>query len=230
MTPEQDRWKAQFERDGYLIIPNLFPRQEATRLKAECLRILNSLGNPSEGILKTGVYVGLAANSEVFAEAVADSRLLDVLEATLGEEIEFLSDKFVFKNDSTGFGSPWHQDWHYWHGSNKHSIWVALDDVTTDNGALKVMPGSHLAPITHDGDASDGHGFGHRMRPDAVDESKAVTGEMEAGGAIFFSDLTLHSSHPNTTGADRWVWIPTYRDASADDPDYKWAVARKIVR
>ena len=61
--------------------------------------------------------------------------------------------------------------------------------------------------------------------PGAVDESLAVTAEIEAGGAVFFHDLTLHSSHPNRSGEERWVWIPTYRDANAEDNDYPWAVA-----
>ena len=55
---------------------------------------------------------------------------------------------------------------------------------------------SHKSAIVHDGDASDGHGFGNRLRPGAVDEDLAVTAEIEAGGAVFFHDLTLHSSHP----------------------------------
>ena len=74
---------------------------------------------------------------------------------------------------------------------------MALDDATVENGCLKLFPGSHKSAIVHDGDASDGHGFGNRLRPGAVDEDLAVTAEIEAGGAVFFHDLTLHASHPN---------------------------------
>ena len=63
-----------------------------------------------------------------------------------------------------------------------------------------------------------------------IDENLAVTAEIEAGGAVFFHDLTLHSSHPNRSGEERWVWIPTYRDAKAEDEDYPWAVAAKVLR
>ena len=69
-----------------------------------------------------------------------------------------------------------------------------------------------------------------RLRPDTIDESLAVTAEIAAGGAVFFHDLTLHSSHPNQSGEERWVWIPTYRDANAEDNDYPWAVAAKVLR
>lgn len=219
-----------FVETGFAIAPNLFQRDEVQRLKSECIDIQEAVKAETGAAPGHGVHVGLAARSPVFQAAVGDARLLDILESILAPDIEFLSDKFVFKSASTTFASPWHQDWHYWHGAHKVSIWVALDDATVENGCLKLFPGSHKSAIVHDGDASDGHGFGNRMRPDAVDESRAVTAEIEAGGAVFFHDLTLHSSHPNRSGAERWVWIPTYRDAKAEDADYPWAVAAKVLR
>ncbi len=219
-----------FDQNGYVIIPNLFKRNEVQDLKMECVDILASVKAETGHVAGHGVHVGLAARSTVFQNAVCDQRLLDILEKILSPDIEFLSDKVVFKNDSMTFASPWHQDWHYWHGAHKYSIWVALDDATVENGCLKLFPGSHKSTIVHDGDASDGHGFGNRLRPESVDENLAITAELEAGGAVFFHDLTLHASYPNLSGEERWVWIPTYRDAKAEDTDYPWAVAAKVVR
>ncbi len=219
-----------FSQNGYAIVPNLYTRDEVQSLKLESINILEAVRKETGAVAGHGVHVGLATRSSVFQEAVGDSRILDILEVILAPNIEFLSDKVVFKSDSMTFASPWHQDWHYWHGAHKLSIWVALDDATVENGCLKLFPGSHKSAIVHDGDASDGHGFGNRLRPDAVDEDLAVTAELEAGGAVFFHDLTLHASHPNRSGAERWVWIPTYRDAKAEDMDYPWAVAAKVLR
>lgn len=222
--------KEEFTQKGFAIVPNLFSRSEVQQLKIECIDILKAVKAETGHEAGHGVHVGLAARSTVFQNAVCDERLLDVLEEILSPNIEFLSDKVVFKSHSMNFASPWHQDWHYWHGAHKYSIWVALDDATVENGCLKLFPGSHNSAIVHDGDASDGHGFGNRLRPDSVDESLAITAELEAGGAVFFHDLTLHASHPNISGEERWVWIPTYRDAKAEDSEYPWAVAAKVVR
>jgi len=220
-----------------VIVPNLFSRDEVSTLKGECLRIVDGVrrevrgagGDPEEA-LKTGVYVGLAARSDVFRRAVADDRIVGVLAGLLWQNVEFLSDKVVFKDTDRVFDSPRHQDWMYWRGDNKASVWVALDDATRENGCLKVLPGSHRAQVVHDGNDGNGYGFGHRLQRGSVDESRAVTAQLEAGGAVFFHDLTLHASYPNTSKVDRWTWIPTYRDANADDPEYEWAVARSIVR
>ncbi|HIC16621.1 TPA: hypothetical protein EYO77_00760 [Candidatus Poribacteria bacterium] len=77
---------------------------------------------------------------------------------------------------------------------------------------------------------NDGRGFGYRLQPDAVDKSKAVTAEVSTGSGVFFHDLTLHASHPNRIGEDRWVWIPTYCDAQTEDLSYSWATAAMVVR
>lgn len=224
-----------FAETGFAIVPNLFTRPEVLRLKSECIDILAAVKAETgvdtvDTVAGHGVYVGLAARSPVFQTAVGDTRLIDILTGILAPDIEFLSDKVVFKSAAMDFASPWHQDWSYWYGAHKVSIWVALDDATVENGCLKLFPGSHKAAVVHDGDASDGHGFGNRLRPGAVDETRAVTAELAAGGAVFFHDLTLHASHPNRSAAERWSWIPTYRDANAEDTDYPWAVAAKVLR
>lgn len=230
MMPDMTTLCNDFESTGFAIAPNLFERNEVLRLKLACVDILETVKAETGAVAGHGVYVGLAARSPVFQDAVGDARLLDILEEILAPNIEFMSDKVVFKSEAIDFASPWHQDWHYWHGAHKLSIWVALDDATVENGCLKLFPGSHKSAVLHDGDASDGHGFGNRLRPGTVDESRAVTAELEAGGAVFFHDLTLHASHPNRSGAERWVWIPTYRDANAEDNDYPWAAAAKVLR
>ena len=230
MTFDMTTLHDDFLRDGFVIAPNLFTRSEVQRLKLECIDILEAVKAETGTVAGHGVYVGLAARSPVFQTAVADARILDILEGIFAPDIEFLSDKMVFKSQTMTFASPWHQDWSYWHGAHKLSLWVALDDATVENGCLKLFPGSHKSAIVHDGVANDGNGFGNRLRPGAVDESCAVTAEIAAGGAVFFHDLTLHASHPNISGKERWVWIPTYRDAKAEDNDYPWAVAAKVLR
>jgi len=226
-----------FARDGFVIVPHLFSQDEVKVLKIEIRRILDEVrqeaaqaGKDPQTIFSNGVYVGLAARSSLFRQAVRDEKMLNILEAILGPNLEFLSDKVVFKDAEKDFASPWHQDWPYWQGSHKISVWVALDDATPQNGCLRLVPGSHRGSVFHDGDASDGLGFVHRLRSDAVDEGSEVTAPIEAGGALFFHDLTLHASHSNTSRQDRWVWIPTYRDAQAEDPVYPWAVAAAVVR
>lgn len=226
-----------FDRDGYLIVPDLFSASEAADLKAEMQGVVQTVcqekeraGEDWRDIMKVGVLLGMAYHSAMFRTMVGDARILDLLEPILGSDIEFLSDKAVFKDHDTDFESPWHQDYPYWQGSHKISLWVALDEATIDNGCLKLVPGSHRSLVTHDGDADDGLGFGHRLDREVAPEDRAVSAPIPQGGAIVFHDLALHASHPNTQGVDRWVWIPTYRSLHHEDPPYEWAVAAHTVR
>lgn len=216
--------KEQFDTDGFVIVRGVFDETEAEQLKDETRRILQT--EPAYA----GVLVGLAARSPVFREAARDPRLVDPIAEVIGPDVEFLSDKVVFKSAEVDFGSPWHQDWPYWRGAHKLSVWVALDAATPENGCLKLLPGSHLSEAVHDGTTEDGNGFGHRLRPGAVDEQLARVVPCAVGDAVIFSDLTLHASCPNTSGKDRWALISTYRSASEPDMEYGWAVAAEIVR
>ncbi|SFT26927.1 phytanoyl-CoA dioxygenase family protein [Paenibacillus sp. BC26] len=212
--------KEEFDRQGYFILKQLYSQDEVQALKAEAARIL-----AKHDVDQSGVFLGLAAESELFKEAARTPELTRALKAIIGDAVLFMNDKVVFKNASTDFGSPWHQDYSYWHGSHKFSVWIALDDATAANGCLRVLPGSHRSTVSHDGDASDNHGFIHRLNEEQIDASQVVDFEASKGDAIVFHDLLLHASYSNTSGADRWALISTYKDGTQPDPEYPWAKA-----
>lgn len=210
-----------FQKNGYIVLKSLYTQEEVKRLKEEAAAVMS---RPPDD--KIGVFLGLAPVSELFKQAAAAPALADTLKAIIGPQVRFLNDKLVLKNAETDFGSPWHQDYPYWHGSHKLSVWIALDDANPDNGCLRVVPGSHLqGSIDHDGDASDGKGFVNRLTETAIDPSQVVDLPAASGDAIVFHDLLLHSSYPNRTGADRWALISTYKDGTQPDPEYAWAKA-----
>jgi phytanoyl-CoA hydroxylase len=211
--------RASFERDGFLIIDDCFTPAEMAAAKNEITRVLPRLREGRDGP-DNGVYVGLARHSAFFARLHADPRIVDALVDVVGENLEFWSDKVVYKSATVRFGSPWHQDWPYWKGANKYSVWIAIDEATPDNGCLRFLPRSHRALADHDGHDAEGIGFGNRLRPGAVDERQAVTCAVASGTAVVFHDLALHASFPNRSGADRWSVISTYRDVAQDDLEY----------
>ncbi|MBA3708512.1 MAG: phytanoyl-CoA dioxygenase family protein [Planctomycetes bacterium] len=226
-----------FARDGYVIVEDLFTRAEMEQAKRECQRVLAAKGHASDGNnadrtknQDNGVNVGLAGHSDVIRSLHGDARIVDILADIIGPNIEFWSDKAVYKSAVVDYGSPWHQDWPYWRGAHKYSVWMALDDATPENGCLKLVPGTHASLLTHGWNDAEGIGFWNRMRPEDVDEGKAVVASIRAGSVIVFHDLALHSSFPNTSGKDRWCIISTYRDGSADDYEYGFAKANFMAR
>ena len=181
---------------------------------------------------------------QYFIDELTSPKLGVILRELLGGHVEFVSTKPVLKTGKIAHASPWHQDWPCtyatalflaslpcsivscfpspfahptdWKGTNKLSLWIAIDDATVSNGCLKVVPESH------------GHVFPHEHHTEAIafdsrvnaaniaDEQMSVP--LEAGSVLFFHDLLLHASNPNTNGKDRYCMIPTYRSIEDNDP------------
>jgi len=226
--------KAQFDEKGYIVLPDLFSEEETRELKEEARRVLDeeerkyreAKGDPAAVPVfrKTGVYVGMTAASPLFKKANTHPRILDALKQVVGPKVDFWSDKVVFKDASTDFGSPWHQDHAYWFGSNKPSVWIALDDATPENGCLQVVEGSHrLGYIPYV--EKEGDGFQRQLPEHLIAAGPVVTLEARRGTGILFHDLLFHASFPNRSGKDRWALISTYRDATKEDPQYAFATA-----
>jgi len=78
------------------------------------------------------------------------------------------------------------------------NIWVALDDMTPDNGCLQVVPGSHRAQLdSRNSDDGDTH------QQVEVDPLRCLPIRMRAGDAVAFTRWTVHGSGPNVTDQPR---------------------------
>lgn len=201
-------------RDGFTIIPDLVPAAAVPGLKAECQRILRT--HAAEG----SVHVGASLASPACRALAEDPRLVGLLARLLPGGVAFLSDKVVVKDGRNRFATPWHQDAAYWPGTRtKMSVWIALDDVAEANGALRVIPGSHLRHADH-AHARQGHvatGEFQNALDLGDDPPGALTVAVPAGAAVVFSDLLVHGSHPNRSGGDRVSLIGTYHEPADDE-------------
>lgn len=227
----------QFDRDGFVVLADLVTREEAQALKAEIVNVLDDVvrelrehGEEIPKQLRGGVYVGLSKRSETCRRFNRDSRLLDAVEAVIGPNILFWSDKVVFKSEEANFGTPWHQDWPYWKGIHKVTLWLALDEIDERNGCLQFVRGSHRDTHEHHGGSGAGAVFSAQLDATAVDPARVVTVPCPIGTAVLFHDLTLHDSLPNSSHRDRYALAITYKDAAAEDLDYPAMTAAAVVR
>ena len=131
-----------------------------------------------------------------------DERILDIVQDLIGPNIMLFHDQALFKPAHHGGPVHWHQDNAYWRcaPANLVSCWITLDDVCRENGAMQVIPGSHLKPARHtarqDGSALLNTDTGGR-------EASAVVIDLPAGGCMFHHCQTLHYTQPNSTDRQR---------------------------
>ena len=216
----------QYQRDGYLVVHDLFTSDECDRLKAEAQRILQE--HPSSDMT---VYLHASVKSPLFRDFHRDRRLIDILKKLLPGGVMFLSDKIVVKTAEKTFPTPWHMDRFYWPGTRpKLSVWIPFDDVTADNGALTVVPGSHLREWTKVTEALPNGEFLYQIADKDVNPADVMTCEIKRGSAIIFPDQLVHGSTPNKIRADRYTVISTYHGASDDEPfDLSFPAREAIV-
>ncbi|MBT4612243.1 MAG: phytanoyl-CoA dioxygenase family protein [Gemmatimonadetes bacterium] len=140
-------------------------------------------------------------------------KLLDSVAQLFGPDLLFHYSKLNMKPAKVGSVVEWHQDLSYYPMTNRDSLAVLfyLDDTDTTNGALKLLPKRHEAPLMQ----HTREGFFQGRVTEEVDEADVELAEGPAGTAIFMHGLTPHASAPNTSGTPRRTLILAYRAADA---------------
>lgn len=198
----------QYARDGFLRLGKILTDAEVTELQMEYDRVfaLARDGAIPSASLKfdnstSRQMVQIIQISEIsmpFRRLLYLDRLLDPVEDILSASIQLFHDQALFKPALHGGAFAWHQDNAYWRctPNNMVSIWLTLDDVDEQNGAMQFIPGSHDHIIEHG--ITEG---GQLISPDIVVSPVVV--DLPAGGATLHHCQVLHYTAPNTTNRQR---------------------------
>ncbi len=182
------------ERDGYTIVEGAIEPDLTARLRDTLRQLFDDLdvrpaGNRAEGFATKRLY-NLVPRDAVFEELPVHENVLPLVEQLLepecllsgttamdigpGEDLQGLhADDGLFR-----IGRP-HRP------MMSTTIW-ALTDFTADNGATRIVPGSHTEP-------------GH---PRPGDDRRAIAAEMPAGSVLVMDSQLWHCGGPNTTEDD----------------------------
>tara|TARA_B100001029_G_C14949605_1_gene387980 strand:- start:9 stop:770 length:762 start_codon:yes stop_codon:yes gene_type:complete len=89
---------------------------------------------------------GLYERDQAFLKFALYPEIIDEVKQLIGEDVILWGSSLFCKAEKTGNETPWHQDGEYWPIKPLKSltIWLAIDEVTNDNGPLQYIPGSHL--------------------------------------------------------------------------------------
>lgn len=95
-----------------------------------------------------------------------------------------------------GYETPPHQDAHsHQAGPTMAGMWVALHDMTSEMGRLKVLPYSHKKGVRP---VHEAQGVGGIQCEIYDDEKSWHVGDYEQGDVIIFHSCCVHKSEPNT--------------------------------
>ena len=225
MNALQEEEVKAYQKDGYIIVRNLFTIEEINLL-GQTARADNEMDQAStkrdDG---EGNAVRLALwnhpGDGVYGMFARSRRLVDRVEQLLDDEAYHYHSKMVLKDAKVGGAWAWHQDYGYWYQNgvltpNLCSVMIAVDQATVENGCMQVIKGSHkLGRVNH---VLSGDQAGADM--ERVEEAKKrldlVHVTMDPGDALFFHSNTLHASDANESDHPRWAMICCYNAASND--------------
>jgi ectoine hydroxylase-related dioxygenase (phytanoyl-CoA dioxygenase family) len=224
--------------NGYAVVRDVYSASdisvianEMDRLKSEALRFSTShrerhlvhviKSHPALGrhlrFIHWGAYI-----SRILARYRIDQRQLELVEPLLGNNLKQIANQASWKtpgSDDTAFG--FHQDARFRRpasafrnlASSYVQTFLAIDPHRTENGCLKVYPGSHrfgildfpenrsVLDLEHDNATLEQHG----LIPDNV-----VNILLDPGDVALWLPNTLHASGPNHSTNDRRAYVNGY--------------------
>lgn len=210
--------KQQFREQGYFVLPNSFSEEEMDTLTARIDSFaaahearLQEIGR--EGISRANEIAfttHLAAQDPEIMRFVAQEKFARLTSALLNTDISLYWDQAVYKKPETRRDFPWHQDTGYTPTDPAEYItcWLALVDVTIENGCISVLPGSHRQGMIEHKDTEIGKQcyFG---------SDSGIPVELKKGSMVVFSSLLFHRSGPNTSHGIRKGYVIQYCVAHA---------------
>lgn len=204
---------AAFDRDGYVVLPDVFSDDELAPLievidrnEAATDAFLRTRDDERIAIAESGAItftLHLTEREPVARAFVAQPIFADLCHDLIGPDVRLYWDQAVYKKPEKPRRFPWHQDNGYAFVEPQQYLtcWVALTDATLDNGCPHVIPRLHR------------HGTYQHRYVDSLgweiveSHPDAVAAPVGKGGIVVFSSLTPHLTGPNATDDVRKAYI-----------------------
>ena len=202
----------QFWNDGYVHAFDCLTADEAR----ECRNKLEAYEATIDDKISKYVRVKCHLAFRWLWDITRHPKILDAVEDLIGPNILVYLSTFWFKDARDGKFVSWHQDSAYY-GLDPHDVitlWLGFTDATSENGCMRVLPGSHKWPDQKHQETYDTDNLLARGQTIVgLDDSTAVEMPLKAGQFSMHHERMLHSSGPNLSDDRRlgmsFTFLPT---------------------
>jgi len=209
-----DSFAGQYRERGYTVLAAALRADEVQSLLDEAVRLFRGLSGPviglepaqpgesDEDVLRRYLCMHFPHKlSALYMAALRHPTIVAVLTALIGPNVKAMQSMLFTKTEGKP-GQAWHQD-EFFIPTRDRSLtaaWIALDDATTENGCLWVLPGSHRAGVLYPDREHDDERFDCTVEAYGFPylDGDAVAVEVPAGSVVLFDGYLLHRSLPNT--------------------------------
>jgi hypothetical protein len=201
-----------FERDGFLSPLRAISAAEAAGYRRRLEAYEAETGQPTDDTLHMKPHIYF----QWLWELSKSPAIVGAFEDLIGPDFLVLASRFWTKDARDRKFVTWHQDCTYF-GLDPELLvtaWLALTPVTSQNGCMRVLPGTHKGGIRrHVETRHKDNMLSRGQRVEDLDASVAREVLLEPGEFSLHHGVVLHSSEPNLSDDRRigfaWMVIPT---------------------
>ncbi len=154
----------------------------------------------------------------IFKNWMENRKIRPILEQILDDQVVITTahhNSIMTKMPEKSSETNWHQDIRYWSftDSNLISIWLALGDENSQNGALEFIPKSHkMSFSSNQFDNKDYFRDDYKQNMSLI-ETKVLTA-LNKGDIVIFHSRLLHRANRNSTDEPKISFVYTVKGAS----------------
>lgn len=220
----------QYQEQGYVLLPGALSADDVRELQATTDRIAAQ----AKGMTEEGAMFDFEAAHTPEAPMVQRIKkphridplyfalakhpaIFPLVQRICGENMRLSHTKINMKAAREGSPLEWHQDWAFAPHTNMSTCVasVMIDDVSLENGAMQVLPGSHLGPLLEHHDPELGFVGAVDVVAQNVDLSNAASLVGPAGTVSLHHPMTMHGSGTNRSGRQRRILFLEYAASDA---------------
>ena len=227
---------------GFSIIQNIYTDQEVESI----LKEINKVDTTKDTFRKSANLFAIRQFLKEVPDSyylIFNDRLKEIIKSNFGDDYFVVKSIYFDKPEKSNWFVSYHQDltisvdkkveienfgpWTVKQGQfavvppieilkSNYTIRIHLDDTDENNGALKVIPKSHLKEM---------------YRPETIDwstESETIC-DVKKGGIMIMKPLLLHSSSKSTNNNQRRVIHIEFSNAELPN-ELKWAEKNQIIK
>jgi hypothetical protein len=213
LTETDDLLRSRLDRDGYLLLKSAVAAEHCDNLRNDLLAVLSphvgfdeDLGKPvltGEPFYESDpiwdeVYPRVQ-QLESFHRFFHSPHMLEMMARLAGKDAWVYPIKMarIATPKMLGYETPPHQDAYSHHaGPTMAGVWVALHDVDSTMGRVKVLPGSHKGGVRK---VFEAQGVGGVQCEIYDHETLWHVSDFEKGDVLIFNSATVHRAEPNTS-------------------------------
>ncbi len=215
---------ADYVEQGFAVIRDVLPADVLAKADAHVKWLMARYA----GLRPEHFHHPLIRHDAFWVRLISDPRLVDIAEYFLGPDLASFTAHYICKPPYDGQPVLWHQDGAYWklEPMEALTVWVAIDPSTTENGCLRMIPGSHYLPLHEPTSRTDRPNMLFSTADGGLvakwsAERGIVDIELRPGDVSIHHPNLLHCSGPNTSEKRRCGldlgYISTSTRISSDD-------------